>query len=123
MISFRGKVRKGQQRGKKLGFPTANIPLDLKIPEGIYISLVQLDDVEHPALTFIGSAETFGETTYQSETYLLNFDSDIYDQTMSITLLQKIRESEKFTSEEALIMKMEEDKAKAKKYFKDNPLE
>jgi riboflavin kinase/FMN adenylyltransferase len=58
MFSFQGIVGRGNQRGKGLGFPTANIPLAQKIPEGIYLSQVRHDGTMHNALTFVGPAKT-----------------------------------------------------------------
>lgn len=117
MFSFQGIVGRGNERGKRLGFPTANIPLLQQIPEGIYLSRVRHDGMTHNALTFIGSAKTYGETNYQSETHILNFDRDLYGQNLSITLLKKIRDNEAFPNEQALVKKMEEDKQKAHAYF------
>jgi FAD synthase len=59
LYAFEGIVRKGNQRGRDLGFPTANIELSLEIPSGIYISFVTIDDVVYPSLTFVGEAKTF----------------------------------------------------------------
>ena len=120
MYTFSGKVAHGKKRGKLLNFPTANVPLSLFIPEGIYISETSLKLQSYPSLTFIGSAKTFNEETYQSETYILNFDQDIYGSEISVTLLEKLRDNQKFESEEALIKQMEKDKKNAESYFKKN---
>ena len=58
---IRGKVRSGAKRGKSLGFPTANILLHQKIPEGIYASIVTIKEKAYYAATFIGGAKTFDE--------------------------------------------------------------
>ncbi len=117
MDSILGTVIKGKQRGKDLGFPTANVPLTQKIPEGIYISRITVKDMTYPALTFIGSAKTFQETDYQAETYILDFDEDIYNLSVSIQLLKKIRDNMQFSSAEELIIQMEEDTKVARAYF------
>lgn len=114
---IKGIVQKGQQRGKSLGFPTANVPLTQAIPEGIYLAEVTLAEKQYPALTFIGAAKTFDQTEVLSETYILDFQQDIYGQEMTITLLQKLRDNEKFTTVEALIQQMKADEQAAKKYF------
>lgn len=116
---FWGKVRKGQKRGKKLGFPTANINLSQVIPEGIYISKAKVDKKIYPSITFIGIARTFNATKYLSETYILDFNQDLYNKLLSIVLLQKIRENQKFNSVEALIETMKEDEQKTRRYFKN----
>lgn len=118
-LSFWGKVRKGKDRGKKLGFPTANIPLHKHIPEGIYISKTKINGVWHPSLTFIGAAKTFGENRVQAETYLLDFDESIYRCMITIRLLKKIRGNKKFSSAAKLVEQMKKDEKEAKKYFKN----
>ena len=115
---FRGKVREGKKRGKDLGFPTANVRLSQSIPSSIYVSLVKIRNQTYHALTFIGDAKTFGETLFQAETYILDFNKNLYGQWMSIKLLKKIRENQKFTSAQDLIKQMKEDEKKARVYFK-----
>jgi len=119
LYTFRGKVREGKKRGRDLGFPTANIRLSQPISSGIYISLVKIADETHPALTFIGDAKTFGETLFQAETYILDFNKNLYGQWMSIKLLKKIRENQKFTSAQALVKQMKEDEKEARTFFKE----
>jgi len=125
---FRGKVIGGKQRGKLLGFPTVNIRLYQKIPEGIYVSLTSIFQSQGqtssfkrpasiPSITFIGAAETFGEHDYKAETYILDFNENIYNQWISVRLVKKIRENKKFASEIALIEQMKEDVKKAKDFF------
>lgn len=117
MYKFWGKVRKHNQRGKKLGFPTANINLRKKIPEGIYISKLKIKFFFYPALTFIGAVKTFGETKFHAETYILDFNQDIFDKWISVKLIKKIRDNKRFDSAEALIKQMEKDESIARKYF------
>lgn len=117
MISFRGKVRHGNKRGKALGFPTANTSLHISIPEGIYLSSVTLNKKRYSALTFIGKANTFSHAVYQAETYILNFDEDIYGAWLGVHLLKKIRDNQIFTSEKDLINQMISDKKEAEDYF------
>lgn len=117
MYKFWGKVRKHNQRGQKLGFPTANINLRKQIPEGIYISKTKIQNKHHPSLTFIGQAKTFNERKFHAETYILGFDKNIYGQWISIELLKKIRENKKFKSAMELIKQMKKDEQAARKYF------
>jgi len=117
MNTFWGKVRKGQQRGKLLGFPTANIALHKKIEPGVYLSQIKLNNVLYPSLTFIGKAETFDEKLYQAETYILNFDKTIYNRWITVQLLKKIRGSTKFRSQKELVKQMKEDEKIAKQFF------
>lgn len=117
LYEFEGKVRKGKDRGKRLGFPTANMDLSQKIPEGVYISETIFEQKTHPSLTFIGRAKTFNEYQYQAETYVLNFNQDLYGQTIEVKLLKKLRDNKKFGSEQELIDQMEKDKKQAEDYF------
>jgi riboflavin kinase/FMN adenylyltransferase len=116
-MTVEGMVQKGQQRGKDLGFPTINIPLLEQLPEGIYVSHIVIEEKQYNALTFIGAAKTFDEKIYQAETYVFDFDKDVYGQKVRITLLKKLRDNQKFVSAEALIKQMEIDKKQAQNYF------
>ncbi|EKD84750.1 MAG: Riboflavin biosynthesis protein RibF [uncultured bacterium] len=118
MNKFWGKVRKHNQRGKKLGFPTANVNLRKKIPEGIYISQTKIGQNLFPSLTFIGIARTFEEKNFRAETYILDFEKNIYDKWISVKLIKKIRDNKKFSSIPELIAQMEKDEQVARKYFK-----
>lgn len=117
MIKFWGKVKIGQKRGKAMGFPTANINLKKKIPQGIYISLVKLNQNIYPALTFIGENITFNEKLYQAESYILDFNQDVYNSWISVSLLKKIRGNQKFSSVPDLVLAMKDDEKKAREYF------
>ncbi|MBI4080452.1 MAG: riboflavin kinase [Candidatus Levybacteria bacterium] len=118
MYKITGAVIKGQQRGKQLGFPTANVATDSPIPEGIYVSTTVYNGKEYQSITFIGAAKTFNETNFQSETFIFDFDKDIYGENLSITLLEKLRENKKFTSADELVKQMKDDTMKAREYFK-----
>lgn len=117
MFKFWGKVRRHNQRGKKLGFPTANVNLSKKIPEGIYISQTKLKDNFYPSLAFIGQAKTFNETKFLAEIFILDFNKNIYGKWISVELITKIRNNQKFNSTDALIRQMREDERVARKYF------
>ncbi|MBI2018339.1 riboflavin biosynthesis protein RibF [Candidatus Daviesbacteria bacterium] len=116
-LKFWGKVRKANLRGKKLGFPTANMNLSRKIPEGIYISKARIAGVEYKSLTFIGEAKTFGEKKFQAETYILNFSRNLYDKWITVELFKKIRGNKKFKSAKDLVEQMKEDERKARDFF------
>jgi FAD synthase len=111
-------VQEGHKRGKRLGFPTINAFVDKTFPEGIYVSFALVGDKRYNALTFIGAAKTYNQTDYLSETYLLDFSQDIYGQTVQVEVLKKLRENQKFETEEALVKQMEEDKRQAIAFFK-----
>lgn len=109
LYTFWGKVVHGSHRGKSLGFPTANVSLHKKIPEGIYAAQVQIDKKIYLAATFIGNAKTFGEKDYKSESFFLKFDGNVYGKWVSVRLCKKLRENKKFNSEKELISQMKKD--------------
>lgn len=108
MKEIRGKVRAGLKKGTDLGFPTANISLKKKFAKGLYISRTKVGEIVYPSLTFIGKV---------AETYILDFNQDLYGKWVSIKLLKKIRRSKKFKSEKELISQMRSDELVAKKFF------
>ena len=113
-----GEVMSGKKRGKDLGFPTANIALSEDIEEGIYIPRTGAGAGWLPSVTFIGAAETFGEHGKKAETYILNFNENLYGKTLTVELLKRIRGSETFESVEKLIDRMNEDVRKTREYFR-----
>ena len=117
MIKFWGKVRSNNKRGKSLGFPTANLNLSKDIPEGIYISKTKINKVEYKSVTFIGASKTFNEKRFHAETFILDFNQDIYGEWIIVKLIKKIRNNKKFNSVEDLIIQMKKDEVETRKYF------
>ncbi len=109
IYKFKGKVRKGAKRGKLLGFPTANVALHQEIPEGIYASTVVFNGKQYTAATFIGAAKTFGDLDYKAESYILDFNQNLYGKWISVRLFKKIRENKKFNNPEELVAQMKKD--------------
>lgn len=111
MIS--GKVIPGKQLGKTLGYPTANIDIDKRfmIPKaGVYFTLVRYKDKIYKGMTNVGYNPTVVETNeINIETYILNFDKEIYDDYISVYFMERIRDEEKFQSLQALIEQMNKD--------------
>ena len=117
-MKFWGKVRKNNQRGRALGFPTANVNLSKNILEGIYISKTKIEEKVYPALTFIGKVKTFNEQKFHSETYILDFSKNIYNKWISVELIKKIRDNKKFNSSKDLITEMKKDETVARRHFR-----
>lgn len=115
---IRGKVIKGRNAGKGLGFPTANIRLHRKIPHGIYVSETKIKGKKFPSVTFVGNAATFDTEKVYVETYILNFNQNIYNKWISISLIKKLRDNKKFNDIPSLIVQIEKDVQEAKEYFK-----
>jgi riboflavin kinase/FMN adenylyltransferase len=113
-----GKVRTGNKRGKSIGFPTANIALHVDIAEGVYLSEVTVSNKKFSSLTFVGAAKTFNEQKKMIESYILDFNKDVYGEWITIRLLKKIRGNIKFKSEKELIEQIKKDLIIAKEFFK-----
>ena len=117
-----GIIVKGMQRGRLLGFPTANIqPDDEKkaIPmNGVYIVKCLLEDETHFGIMNIGFRPTF-ENKHEliPEVHILNFDRDIYGKYFKVEFLKRLRNEKKFESKEDLIHQIEADKIEAQKFI------
>jgi riboflavin kinase/FMN adenylyltransferase len=113
-----GEVIKGKSRGKTLGFPTANIQTSNEItPEGVFLSEVWLGGKNYPSLTNIGTCPTFHQKDRNIETYILDFDADIYGKTIRIRFLKKVRDEINFDSPEALSHQIQKDIHAAEAFF------
>ncbi len=110
--SVRGRVVKGDQRGRQLGFPTANLAIADRrlIPaDGIYAVRVKLGDAWHGGAANIGIRPTFDHGHRLVEVYVLDFDGDLYDQVIEVQFIQRLREERKFDSIDTLIAQMKQD--------------
>ena len=117
--SFKGKVVRGDGRGRKLGFPTANLSTeneDKLIPaKGIYVAECIIENEKHYGLLSLGSRPTFHKDgDVIPEFYIFDFDRDIYDKIMQVNLVEKIRDEEKFNSVDELIFQMKKDEEAGK---------
>ena len=117
IYKFKGKVRKGAKRGKLLGFPTANVALHQEIPEGIYASTVVFNGKQYIAATFIGAPKTFESIGYKAESYILDFNQDLYGKWISVKLFKKIRDNKKFNNPKELVAQMKKDVQLVRLFF------
>jgi len=116
-----GRVIKGKDRGKALGFPTANIQTENEIiPRGVYVSQALIDSRTYPSLTNAGLRPTFGQEDMQIESYIIDFDKKLYGEEIAIRFIKKIRDEIKFKSPEALSRQIQKDLRQAKAHFKSN---
>lgn len=119
-FSFSGKVIHGDKIGRTLGFPTANLeiePYKLIPGNGVYVVKVIIKDEIFKGLLSIGTRPTVTNSNEKRvEVYLLDFDQSIYDEIISVELLHKIRDDQKFDSMEDLVNQMNEDKKFAEQF-------
>ena len=118
-----GNVVKGNQLGRTIGFPTANIeiPEEYKlIPKnGVYIVTANVLDQNVFGMMNIGVKPTLGENKLSIEVHLLDFDKDIYNQKIQVNLLERLRDEQKFESFKALKSQIELDKQNTIEYFEN----
>ena len=118
-----GKIVQGQQLGRTLGFPTANLSLEISqvVPkDGIYAVQTFLDDGRKiGGACSIGNRPTVEGAGRCVETFLFDFDEDIYGHTMEIQFLQYLRPELKFDSLDALIQQMHKDVALAREVSRE----
>ena len=113
-----GTVQRGDQRGRELGYPTANLRMgDYQRPKyGIYAVRVTLDDgSEHPGVASLGIRPPFDPPQDLLEAHLFDFDGDLYGRRIDVALHGFIREELKFDSLDALIDEMRRDEAAARR--------
>ncbi len=115
-----GPVIGGEQRGRELGYPTANMSIDGLHPPAFGVYAVLVDVLEGPhkgsyhGVASIGVRPMFGENKPNLETFLFDFKGDLYGTPLSVGLVEHLRGEEKFDSLEALIKQMDADSARAR---------
>ncbi|MEO0634394.1 MAG: bifunctional riboflavin kinase/FAD synthetase [Pseudomonadota bacterium] len=115
-----GPVIGGEQRGRTLGYPTANMSVDgLHLPAfGVYAVLVDVLDGPHVGsyhgVASLGVRPMFGVNTPNIETFVFDFSGDLYGTTLSIGLVEHLRGEAKFDSVEALVEQMDRDSARSR---------
>ncbi len=120
-----GEVVRGDQRGRDLGFPTANMTMtDLHLPHfGVYAVTVDVLTGPHAGrydgAASIGTRPTFGDNEANCETFLFDFKGDLYGTHLSVALVEYLRPELKFTTVPALIDQMDKDCALARKILAD----
>lgn len=119
--TLRGPVVHGDERGRAIGVPTLNIgvsPDRALPPNGVYITRATLaDGRQFEACTNIGMQPTFDGTRWQVETHLLDFEGDLYDAVVSIELLQRLRDEQKFDGVDALLAQIHDDFDQTRAFF------
>lgn len=119
-----GRVAHGDKRGRKMGFPTANIHLHRhKIPlTGVFaVQLFGIDEEPVNGVANIGIRPTIGGNKALLEVHLFDFKRDIYGEHVQVLFLHKIRDEHRFDSLDALIEQIHLDSEKARQYFAQQP--
>jgi riboflavin kinase/FMN adenylyltransferase len=114
-----GKVIRGDQIGRQLGYPTANLQVEETykiIPaDGIFAVMVTIEGREYQGMAYIGHRPTINGMTRNIEVNIFNFNKDIYNQTVRLHFCYFVRHDVKFTSLEALTQQLGKDKVEVLK--------
>ena len=120
-FSVAGKVIKGDQRGRTIGIPTANLEYPLNtiiIPYGVYAVETIIEGNTYFGIVNFGIRPTFNKDKPIVEAYLFDFDNDIYDKDIEILFHKQIRQEKKFNDIKELLNQINIDIAEAKKILK-----
>ena len=115
-----GTVVQGRQRGRTIGFPTANLQTtnELLPPHGVYATTLSLGGIVHASITNVGLRPTFGENTETTvETHVLGYDGDLYGRAVRLGFVQRLRDERKFDDIDALKAQIEADVRRAERLF------
>ncbi|MBS1789255.1 MAG: bifunctional riboflavin kinase/FAD synthetase [Acidobacteria bacterium] len=115
-----GIVTRGHGIGKQLLYPTANLDLQNRVlpADGVYVTLAFVGGVWYRSVTNVGKRPTFGgELESKVETHLIDFDQDLYDQTIRVRVLHRLRGEKKFSGVDELKAQITRDRNRAIRYF------
>lgn len=124
-FSVSGKIRRGKQLGRTIGFPTANLECPTCVnlpPNGVHIAVIEIFSGAYagsiyPCVLNQGQQPTAPSGTSTVEAYLLDFSGDLYDADVTMTYLEFIRPETRFPSLEALKAQLCADVQTTRKYF------
>jgi riboflavin kinase/FMN adenylyltransferase len=115
-----GTIVRGDQRGRTIGFPTANLSTanELLPPHGVYATTATIDGLVHPSVTNIGVRPTVDSSgRIAIETHLFGVDADLYGRTMRVGFVQRLRDERAFESLDALRTQIAQDCGRARVLF------
>ena len=116
-FSVSGTVEKGFQNGRKLGFPTANVSYDdnMLLPKtGVYAGYTVVNNKKYKSVINIGNNPTFGAKKVTIESHIIDFEGDIYGETIRISFKKRLRGDIKFNGTDELKARIEQDTKTAK---------
>lgn len=111
-----GSVVPGDQRGRAIGFPTANLEIGehVMIPgSGVYAVRIRINDIVHGGVVNIGKRPTFGGTESVVEAHVLDFSGDLYGQEIAVDFVARLRSEQKFAGVDELVAAIHDDVAAA----------
>jgi riboflavin kinase/FMN adenylyltransferase len=121
--SFKGKIVKGKQLGRTIGFPTANFEIDDSyklIPKnGVYVVESVINQNRIFGMMNIGFNPTVGENAQTIEVYYFDFNGDLYGQQITVSILHRLRSEQKFDSLEALKIQLKSDQIASLDFIKN----
>jgi riboflavin kinase / FMN adenylyltransferase len=116
-----GVIIRGNQRGRTIGFPTANLkPHNRVVPKnGVYATATLVDGTWRRSITNVGVRPTFDDGADVSiESYIFDFDGDLYGDVLRVRFLHRIRDERKFSGIDELKAQIQKDTARALNYFR-----
>jgi len=115
-----GRVVHGHDRGKGLGFPTANLEItsDLYPKTGVYAATVIQGEKTFQGIVNIGTNPTFGDEEFAVEVFLFDYQGDLYGRELWVALVDRVRDEQTFPSPDALVHQIEKDVQKAKEILR-----
>ena len=119
-FALRGPVVRGNERGRTIGYPTANMAVtpDRALPAyGVYVTRATVGGRTHASATNIGVNPTFGDPLPSVETYILDFEGDLYGRELRIEVLHRLRGEMKFDGVAALTAAIAADVEATRAYF------
>ena len=118
-----GKVVEGKKIGRTIGFPTANIQINesykLLPKNGVYVVSSKINNILYFGMMNIGKNPTLGENEQSIEVHFFNLNEDIYNENLQISILEHIREEQKFNSLNELQAQLEKDKLFSLNYIQN----
>lgn len=117
---IRGMIGQGAQRGRTIGFPTANIEQieTLLPPPGVYAGRARVEDAWYAVALHIGPNPTFGEGALKVEAHLIGYDGNLYGSELTIALIEHLRGVVRFSGVDALVEQLRSDVAAASELAK-----
>jgi riboflavin kinase/FMN adenylyltransferase len=102
----------GKKRGRKLGYPTANLKLETNYalpPEGVYAVRVHYEGEDYVGAANLGYNPTFNNQDISFEVFILDFDEELYGKRLCVDIIEFIRSEKDFEDKEELIKQMDQD--------------